>query len=74
MQELLTSKLPELAQAIPAFAPEELQVMRRELLEMDCYCRQYRDHVRAGSKPTFMDDVKFMAFQKVCYAQGVANE
>ena len=51
----------------PAFTPEELQAMHR-------YCMKYRDLVCDGGTPTKEQDGKFMAFQKVCYAAGLAYE
>ena len=50
----------------PAFTPAELQAMHS-------YCLKYRDLVRSGNKPTPGQDDKFMAFQKVCYAEGAAH-
>jgi|GEM_PF-3001236 len=49
----------------PRFEPYELQAMHR-------YCLEYRDLVRGGGTPTPEQDEMFMAFQRVCYAEGVA--
>jgi len=52
---------------LPEFTPTELQALHK-------FCLKYRDLVRGGGKPTPEQDEKFMAFQKVCYAEGVAYE
>ena len=44
-----------------------------ELRQMQIYCLKYRDLVRSGGTPAPDQDEKFLAFQKVCYAEGVAN-
>ena len=50
---------------LPEFTPAELQAMHR-------YCLKYRDLVRAGKKPTADQDARFMRYQRVTYATGVA--
>jgi hypothetical protein len=50
----------------PIFSTTELQAMHR-------YCLKYRDLVRRGDTPTKEHDDNFMAYQKVCYGEGVAT-
>ncbi len=49
----------------PIFTRAELQAMHR-------YCLTYRDLVRSGGKSAIEQDDKFMAYQRVCYAENVA--
>jgi hypothetical protein len=50
----------------PEFTHAELQAMHR-------YCLKYRDLYRSGGTPTPEQGEKFMLFQFVCYAEGVAD-
>lgn len=51
----------------PIFTPAELQSMHR-------YCLKYRQLVRSGGTPIQEQHERFMLFQAVCYAEGVACE
>lgn len=45
-----------------------------ELMEMDEYCRIYRDLVRGGGIPSEEESEYFMAYQGACYVLGIAHE
>ena len=51
----------------PKFTADELQ-------EMHDFCLLSRDLARGGGTPTKEQSENFMAFQKVCYAEGIACE
>ena len=53
-------------QKFPQFTQSELQAMHR-------YCLEYKAFYDSGRYPTKEQDDKFMAFQKVCYGEGVAR-
>ncbi len=50
---------------LPEFTPDELMLMHR-------YCLQYRGHVRGGKVPSREQDNRFLIFQRVTHATGVA--
>lgn len=52
----------------------ELTFTRVELMAMHRYCLKYRDLVRGGGTPTQEQSNTFLAFQNVCYGEGVALE
>ena len=56
--------IDELISELPRFSLEELDEMNRR-------CLKYRDLVRGGGTPTTKQDNAFLAFQLVCYAEGV---
>ncbi len=49
-----------------AFTNAELEAMNR-------HCLKFRDLVRGGGTPTNEQDARFMRYQRVTYAAGVAN-
>ena len=51
----------------PDFTDTELQQMHR-------YCLKYRDLIRGGGTPANDQDEMFLAFQRVCYGEGVAYD
>jgi len=53
--------------------PPKPEFSQIELTAMHRYCLRYRDFVRASATPTAKQDERFMLFQAVCYAEGVAG-
>jgi hypothetical protein len=49
----------------PEFEESELQAMHE-------WCLNYRDLVRSGERPTQQQDARFLNYQAVCYAAGIA--
>ena len=56
---------PQTLPDMPKFTTNELQAMHR-------YCLKYRDLVRSGETPTDTQSLKFLRFQTICYAEGIA--
>jgi hypothetical protein len=45
-----------------------------DLIPLHRYCLHYRSLVRSGQTPTQEQDERFMRYQEICYAEGVAHE